>query len=337
VEGEPDLADVPELVLLWDLAEAVDLVVVGDEEAEANPDLWPTGDDAEDLGTWAAACVALLASLALDADLAGEEDLDFSAAGSFLLLMFLARSAGTPLADVAAATHEFSTEHLDDPDEVWEAWVKAHGHPATVLLDRLAAHGTVRVVDDTAYLTPLGLWFVHGELTEDGIDIPLLPDELTGDDLLAAVPGMTPAEWQAELATYLEKHERAELLTAAITAAPQGRVVAVSEVPADDPAWQDALGHHELRPYAPGAETDTADRAWRLVDTIAATADVFGTYDPDVVVEELAALADEAHEVLAVAWRLPHPDKFEVLSVIGANHPDKKIAKAARTAAHKAR
>ena len=342
VTGEPELAEVPELVLMWDLAEAVDLVVVGDEQAEANPDLWPTGDDAEDLGTWAAACVALLASLALDADLAGEEELDFSAAGSFLLLMFLARSQGTALTDIATATHELVTEHLDDPDTSWDAWVATHGHPASVLLERLTDHGVLRVEDDMAYLTPLGLWFVQGELTEDGIDIPLLPpvDELTAADVLAAVPGMTPAEWQEELAAFLTTHERAELLTAAVTAEPSGRVAAVAQLDSADPAWEAALEHRELRPYAQanlGIAGEPVDLAWRLVDTIAATADVFGAYDPEVVAEQVAALDGQEYDVLAVAWRLPHPDTFDVLSLIGTHHPDKKLAKAARTAAHKAR
>jgi hypothetical protein len=42
-------------------------------------------------------------------------------------------------------------------------------------------------------------------------------------------------------------------------------------------------------------------------------------------------------EVMAAAWRLPHPEVFEVLTLIGAHHPDKQVAKAARTAAHKSR
>lgn len=346
VTGEPTLPEVPELVLLWDLAEAVDLVIVGDDAAAANPDLWPTGDDAEDLGTWAAACAALLASLALDGDLAGEEDLDFSSAGSFLLLMFIARSAGTLLTDVESATKDLVTEHLEDPDTAWDAWVAAHGHPANVLLDRLIPHGVVTVDDETAWLTPLGMWFVHGALTEDGIDIPLLPPpgELTAADLLAAVPGMTADEWQEELTDFLTTHERAELLTAAVAADPQGRVAAVTELgtvlDAADPAWQTALEHRELRPYAQdrlGIDGEPADLAWRLVDTIAATADVFGAYDPAVVEERVADLAGREYDVLAVAWRLPHPDTFDVLSLIGTHHPDKKLAKAARTAAHKAR
>ncbi len=36
-------------------------------------------------------------------------------------------------------------------------------------------------------------------------------------------------------------------------------------------------------------------------------------------------------------WRLPHPEAWDALTMIGAEHPDKKIAKAARKAAFKAR
>lgn len=343
VIGEADFEGVPELVLLWDLAQAVDLVVVGDEgpgTAEANVDLWPTGDAAEDLGTWGGVFTALLESPVLDADLAGEEELDFASASSFVVPMFLARSAGIPVAAVAELVEDFATEHLADPGPPWQAWLAEHGHPATVLLDRLARHGAVELDGELVRFTPLGLWVMREQLVELGIEIPDLPPtaDLTAAELLRAVPGMTEEEWRAEGETWLGDHDPAELLAAAVAADPPGRVAAVELVPDGVPAWQGVLTQPELRPYAQdrlGLPSEPVDRAWLLIDTIAATADVYGDYDPYVLGELVPEGVDE--EVFGAAWRLPHPDTYDVLTLLGAHLPDKKLAKAARTAAHKAR
>jgi len=347
VTGTPEMPEVPELVLLWDLATAVDLVAVSGDVVDANLDLWPTDVVGEDLATWSVVLSGLLDSVALDADLAGEENLDLEGAGSFVLLLFLARSAGTPLTELSLVAHETSTEHLD-PDEVapaWAAWVAAHGDPATVLLGRLADHGAVEMDDEAAWLTPLGLWALREQLTDGGIEIPLLPAtaDLTAAELLAALPGMTADERDAETNAWLALRDSSaaatELLTAAADADPQGRLWATSYVAPGDAAWQAVGDEPVLRAYARGADRDATDLAWLLVDAVAATADVLGTYDPAEVVEKVGEVvpAGREDEVLAVAWRLPHPDTLDVLTLIGDHHPDKKVAKASRTAAHKAR
>jgi len=347
VTGTPEMAEVPELVLLWDLAAAIDLVVVSGDVADANPDLWPTDVTGEDLATWSAVLSGLLDSVALDADLAGEEDLDLEGAGSFVLLMFLARSAGTPLAELSDVARETATEHLDPAAAApaWESWVEVHGDPATVLLARLVDHGAVEADDEAAWLTPLGLWALREQLTDGGIEIPLLPatEELTAAELLAAVPGMTEDERDAETNAWLALRPAtaaSELLAAAVEADSQGRRWATSLVERADPAWQAALDQPALRAYArPPADRDATDLAWLLVDAVAATADVLGLYDPDEVVAKVGETvpAGREDEVLTTAWRLPHPDTFDVLTLIGEHHPDKKLAKVSRTAAHKAR
>ena len=48
------------------------------------------------------------------------------------------------------------------------------------------------------------------------------------------------------------------------------------------------------------------------------------------------AQAISEQEIFDAMWRLPHPDVQDVLTMIGEEHPDKKIAKAARKAAFKA-
>jgi hypothetical protein len=353
---EPDAAEAAELLgagpeevlLCWEVALATDLVVVSaeDGEADANPDLWPTGDDAEDIGTWTAAFTQVLPSLEIDAELAGDGDLDFGALGSLMLPMFLTRSVGVSVAELREMAHEIATEHLGD-DTAWDAWLVHHDDPTTALLARLTSHGAVEVDGDVVRLTPLGLLAMREELVEGGIDIPLLPpiDEMTAVDLLAAVGGLTEEELDELTSAWVAASDEpaAELLAAAAEAHPQARVHATA-VLADLPGtpWESVLDDEALRPYALVAmnrDLDPAAAAWLVVDLLSATADQLGTYDP-LAVEELfgsVVVAGQEEDVFAAAWRLSHPETFEILTLIGANHPDKTVAKAARTAAHKAR
>ncbi|MGB3439526.1 MAG: hypothetical protein WBA97_12330 [Actinophytocola sp.] len=339
-----------ELLLCWEVALATDLVVVSEDgEADANPDLWSTGDDQEDLGTWTAAFTQVLPSLEIDAELAGEEDLDFGALGSLVLPMFLIRTLGVPVAELREMAREIATEHLED-DVAWDGWVAAHGDPAAVLLARLAEHGAVEVEEDVARLTPLGLLAMREELVEGGIDIPLLPPlaDMTATDLLSAVGGLTDDELTELTDAWLgraqaDERAAAELLAAAAQAHPEARLHATT-VLGDVPGtpWESVLDDEALRAYALVAldrELAPADVAWLVVDLVAATADQLGAYDATAVPELFGAVVPEGlgEEVLAVAWRLPHPETFEVLTLIGNHHPDKQVAKAARTAAHKAR
>lgn len=335
-----------ELLLCWEVALATDLVVVSedDSEADANPDLWPTGDDAEDVGTWTAAFTQTLPSLEIDAELAGEDTLEFDGLGSLVLPMFLTRSAGVPLADLRAMAAEIANEHVED-DAAWDAWLAAHDDPVDVLLARLTEHGAVTVEDDVARLTPLGLLAMREELVEGGIEIPLLPElpDMTAADLLSAVGGLTDEELADLTSEWLGRHNAADLLTAAADAHPEGRVHAMTvlgDVP--DTPWETALDDDALRPYALVAlerGLEPADVAWLAIDLLAATADQLGAYDEDAVEELFGSVVPpgQAEEVLAAAWRLPHPETYEVLTLVGNHHPDKQVAKAARTAAHKAR
>jgi hypothetical protein len=180
---------------------------------------------------------------------------------------------------------------------------------------------------------------------EGGIEIPLLPPvaDMTAADLLSAVGGLTEDELTELTTEWLDGHEPADLLAAASEATPQARVHATTvlgDVPGTQ--WESVLDDEVLRPYALVAldrELAPAELALLLVDLLAATADQLGTYDEVVAGEMFVSIVPpgQEQEVLAAAWRLPHPQTYEVLTLIGAHHPDKQVAKAARTAAHKAR
>lgn len=336
-----------ELLLCWETALAADLVVVSEDlVAETNPDLWPTGEDAEDLGTWAVAFTQVLGSLVIDAELADEQDLTFEGVGSLVLPMFLAREMGAPVAELRELAHDM--EHLED-EAPWDAWVAAHGDPTTALLTRLVDHGAAEVDGETARLTPLGMLVMREELAEGGVDVPVLPlpAEMTAVELLTVVGGRTDDELSDLAETWLSTRDQdtaaTELLTAASTASPSGRFYAstvLERLPAVP--WETVLEEPTLRAYARDGldqPRELADAAWLLLDAISASVDAFGELDPEVVpmVVPAALPAGQEEEALAEAWRLPHPMAYEVLTLIGANHPDRTIAKAARTAAHKAR
>jgi hypothetical protein len=336
-----------ELLLCWEVALAADLVVVSeDETADANPDLWPTGDDNEDLGTWVVAFTQVLQSLVFDAELAGEDRLAFDSPGALVLPLFLARSLGVPVTELQEIARDVETQDMED-HAPWDAWVAEHGDPVTTMLSRLAEHGAVEVDEETARLTPLGMLVMRDELAEGGIDIPLLPPPavMTAEDLLTVVGGVTGEELtalgEAWLAPRDPEKAATELLAAAAVAAPAGRFYATS-ILGDMPAtpWSTVLDEPTLRPYALGALQQgqtPADTAWLLLDALSASENALGELNPEAV-EGMAVqtLSGREMEVLDAAWRLPHPMTHEVLTLIGNHHPDKRVAKAARTAAHKA-
>ena len=126
-----------------------------------------------------------------------------------------------------------------------------------------------------------------------------------------------------------------------------------------EPAWREALGRIELRGYAktalatlpggdpavaslPGLEPDEHDVAWMLTDALAAEgwddlSDDAG-HEPEALAKRLGEAIPAGQElvVFELMARVPHPEAADVLTVIGRQHPDKKIAKLARKSAYKA-
>jgi hypothetical protein len=132
-----------------------------------------------------------------------------------------------------------------------------------------------------------------------------------------------------------------------------GASLAASVGAAAEPAWRDLLGHPALASYAklalnqiagrdpaadplPGLQPGADDAVALLGDAVAATAG-------DVSGEELAGTLSQVvppgqeEQAIELMWRSAHPAAAQVLEALGRHHPDKKIAKAARKAAFKAR
>jgi hypothetical protein len=362
--------DVPELVHLWDLALAAgfldeddDTVVKAGESARR----WHGGTDGEVLEAWSEALMFLMAeSLEVDAEIDEErgDDLDFYDAGTDLVvLLFLARGEGLPVAGADELICEGATDGLpaDEAAAAWAAWTQAHGAPGGVLLGRLARLGAVSLDDEedgpVARLTPLGSWAAREQLTASGIDVPLLPPpaEMTAADLVAAAEGASEDEFEAEAGAWLALRDpdaaAGELLDLGAVAGPVERMTAAAVVrrlgTAAEPRWRAALDVPALSPYAkmalaetgdgspPEFEPQPGDMAWLLVDMLAANAEEF---EPAELAEQLAEAlpAGAEEEIYDAMSRLPHPDAAAVLTLIGQQHPDKKMAKAARRFAYKA-
>jgi len=361
------MRDLPELVHLWWLADDVEFLELSDDQVTVAEGVeeWSGGDDEAVLDIWETAFASTLAdSLLIDADLHNRHDLDFQGVGVALVVMlFLARDEGIPLAELSDTLRETATAELSPTgaQQAWQSWIKAYGDPARTLLARLSELGAVEYDDEVARLTPLATAALRRQLVDAGVQIPLLPpmDQMSVADLVVVAQGGSMDELAAEEANWLGMRAPddavRELLAAAAAGGPPARVYATSVATrigaAAEPQWRAALDDQWLRPYAkialaglaspqPGAlppalQPSREDLGWILTDVLASTFDVL---EPEELERQLrdAVPAGEELAVFETMWRLPHPDAADVLKLIGAHHPDKKIAKAARKAAYKA-
>ncbi|MBO0820383.1 MAG: hypothetical protein J2P26_05985 [Nocardiopsaceae bacterium] len=352
-----------------DLALDVDRVRRG-EAAE----LWDSDDDADVLEVWRDTFTSVLSgTFDVIGDTAPEEaeEMELDGQGiAMAIMLFLARGEGLALTDISEVMLETATADLDPDDaaRARRALLDDRGDPARLLTATLARLGAVDppdADDGSVRLTPLGLWAVREELTDIGMDIPLLPatvGEMTAEQLLLVADDADQAEFESEADEWVSGREPAraarELLRVAADDGPDSRLLAVSVVTrigdAAEAAWRESLATPELRAYAKIALSGLArdpdrevpadleplpeDLAWVATDMLVLACD-----DDEPEPEAIAAcLSDsvppgEEGDLLEMIARAAHPDAVGVLSHIGRYHPDKAIAKAARTAAHHAR
>ncbi|RKT83640.1 hypothetical protein SAMN05421805_110140 [Saccharopolyspora antimicrobica] len=342
VEG---LADVPDLARRWDLAVDAEFI---DPATAAAPgpalDEWPSGSDEDVLDVWS----DVLGLISEDAFQGEDVDPELADDGAFALVMlFMTRHEGIP----AWALRRMVADVVEVEPEEWERWVETSGDLADRLLAILVDLGAAQVDDEIARLTPLGQYALAGALTEDGVEVPILPsaEEMTAGDLVEFAVAAGDAELAAEREAWLQSRTPAEAVDELIASAASGdvehRVIAMTlakSVEGAEQQWRQALDDPALAPYAksalqesgaPDVEPTPADAAWLLADLLSAGAaddqdDLAALLADSVPAGQEAALFDQI-------WRLDHPHAQEVLTLIGDHHPDKKIAKAARKAAHK--
>jgi hypothetical protein len=270
----------------------------------------------------------------------------------------------------AAGGHDEDDEEAHE--EIAEAraeWESAYGDAARLLLDKLKETLAVTEDDELVRLTPLALAALHEQLVEAGVEIPLLPQtaaELSGTELLAMAAGVTDADFEAEVDGWTAARgtdaAARELLELAAEADPGERMLAVAAVtrigePAE-PAWRDSLAVPQVRAYAKvalaqlsGADSDgdapadlpaeleltPEDLAWVATDLLTLAIDEEYP-DPEYLAVSFREAVPAGREQMLFDGmaRSAHPDTEDVLTHLGEYHPDRQIAKAARTAAHKA-
>lgn len=302
-----------------------------------------------------------------DNDVEGEPTLDFLGLPlALVILLFTSRAEGVPRAEL---TEVFWADAAVDMTPAQaavarEEWLAAYGDPVELLLGKLAALSAITEAGGIVRLTPLALAELRDRLVEEGVDIPLLPPtaaELTGAELLAMAEGVSEDEFYAESAAWAAARGAVpaarELLDLGAHGDPGDRLLAVAAVTrigaAAAPAWRDSLNVPPMSGYAKitlamleddgsagrpaGLEPSPAEVAWMATDLLALACD--DEYpDPDELVvtfNEAVPAGGEAALFDAMS-RGVHPDAVAVLNHVGKYHPDKRVAKAARTAAHKA-
>jgi hypothetical protein len=270
----------------------------------------------------------------------------------------------------AAGGHDEDDEEAHD--EIAEAraeWEADFGDAAGLLLEKLKDTLAVTEDDELIRLTPLGLAALHEQLVEAGVEIPLLPPtaaELSGAELLAMAGGVSDAEFEAEASAWTAARgadaAARELLELAAEAEPGERMLAVAAVtgigaPAEA-AWRLSLGVPQVRAYAKVAlaqlsgvepegdgpadlpaelEMTADDLAWVATDLLSIAIDEEFP-DPEYLAVSFREAVPAGREQMLFDGmaRGAHPDTLVVLNHLGEHHPDKQVAKAARTAAHRA-
>ena len=270
----------------------------------------------------------------------------------------------------AAGGHdEDDQEAHEEIAEARAEWESTYGDAAGLLLDKLKETLAVTEEDELIRLTPLALAALHEQLVEAGVEIPLLPPtaaELSGTELLEMAGGVTDAEFEAEADGWTAARgadaAARTLLELAAEAEPGERMLAVAAVtrigePAE-PAWRDSLAVPQVRAYAkvalaqlsgedpdgdgsvdlpPELELTPDDLAWVATDLLTLAIDEEYP-DPEYLAVSFREAVPAGREQMLFDGmaRSDHPGTAEVLHHLGEYHPDRQVAKAARTAAHKA-
>ena len=227
-------------------------------------------------------------------------------------------------------------------------------------------------IDCSVALTPLGRYGVRRILLREGVPAPISGEhaDSSAAELLDALMIMRPDLHEAEIAPWLAQRTPEEAVRAVTEAAsdPSGggafrRALAtrvldslggpavphLRDLLSSDRAAEAALAAAALMatPDLPEAEKDRLSQRfgpWLAVDMVMAPLEMgedrletvfsVNTGDGTEGAGPIGQLLLEGGDDL---WKVDHPEAFQALEAVGRLHPDKKVAKAARRAAHKAR
>lgn len=350
------MEDAGELERLWWAAIEAKVITAEDGRAAPGPSLEAlrSGDDAALLAAWLPLFEALAVPGHDYADGLDAVELVQNEMTGVLIHLYEQEEPTEPetLAD-ALLDHVEESYDLTD-DETMPALVS---DAFFLELGTLEEWGIVEKRGDGRALTPLGVWAVRELLLADGFTAPVV-GELAGaraSELIAGLTWYRPEAADEEIDGWLARHDpkdaAADLLDVMRTGGPGARNLAAAVLhrigPEAAAVVRAAQEHPLVSPYAAlwlsatgdpsGRELAREEYLWVFVDTVAG---MLETAEPGEAVE--AALIDappgaEMEAMVDDLWRTDHPGVADVLDALGAHHPDKATAKAARTAAYKAR
>ncbi|MEV4470929.1 hypothetical protein [Nonomuraea sp. NPDC049504] len=345
---------VPQLWNVWNLA--VDLeflepgeggtVTVQDDTAE-----WPFDDDEDVLDAW----MLGLHSVDYGDPELDDDDLTMALAGltrGVLVRLLLAGGSR----EVDGLARELGEAAADLDELGGDAWEAAGDDPLASSIEWLTGYGMVERDGDVLRLTPLGTEGVVHLIDDADIEVDARPaiDSMSAHELLALSAELPEEEADAEFAAWMRLREPAKAAEELLAAAAEDdsdaliRVQAASVVgtlgEAAVPAWQAALDHPSLRPYAAthlsqlevedAPEPTPDDTHWLILDMWTISA---GLGRSEFVSSLRDIGPDMVNDLLEVIWKIPHAHVEELLDLISQVHPDKQVAKAARRALFKAR
>jgi len=335
---------------------------------------WADGDDSGALHVWAAVFAAVLATtleVAASWDRDFSRKLNFQGQGAAAgVTLFLARRSGMSVADLSELIKDgaVGAPVWSRARRAWDTWIRRHGDPARLLLGELTDLDAVIVPEsdgDRVELMPLALWAMREQFRLDGVKVPLLPAgvaHMTAADLVAMAEGVSEAQFHAESAAWVTGRgpERAarDLLSFAAFSGPLPRLSAVELTRgigvAAHKAWRDAMQRPELRGYARIAlsvmaselpestmplvlDPDPDDLTWVATDLLALACGEDNP-DPRRIAEQFREAVPRGEEswIFDLMSRSSHPDVVQVLTVLGRHHPERRVARDARRAAHRA-
>ncbi|MFI2199303.1 hypothetical protein ACH47Z_00690 [Streptomyces sp. NPDC020192] len=278
--------------------------------------------------------------------------------------MIVPDGMGEPTNDVLEQVSD-AMMRLDDQFRTLEPIGLVEYQPVDEALMADADEEPSALVDDTdvtrygmVRLTPLGVYGLRARLLDAGFEAPAVGElaDKGADVLLDGTAGFGPSAAQDETERWLARREplgaARELLVAARGAdegAPLRRLrcqQALSLIGGEaEPALREVLDDPELgglarvwltEQGATGVPAPSEEMVfWLTIDTVAAQLAAEG--DSEELHALVEGLAAQHSEFFAAAWRVGHPATADVLEAMGRLHPDKRVAKAARKAAFKAR
>ncbi|WP_030144986.1 hypothetical protein [Spirillospora albida] len=342
---------------LWWAAVESKILSVGEGRAGPGPALeaFRSADDGAFLAVWLEAFDSLVVpdhdpDLGLD----GMELVQNELTG--VLIQLYEQEEPTPPDALAQALLDHVAEVYDVSDQATVARTVADAF--ALELETLEEWGIVEPAGDGGRaLTPLGVWAVRELLRADGFAAPAV-GELASASAAELVMGLTlhrPDTADEEIDGWLAgrdaKDAAADVLDVMRTAGPGARGLAAAVLnrigPEAAPVVRAASEHTLVSPYAAlwlraagdpsGRDLSRDEYLWVFVDTVAA---MLETAEPAEAVA--AAIADapsgaDMRGMVGELWRTDHDDVVGVLEALGGHHPDRATAKAARTAAYKAR